>query len=127
MDMKSSEEASSLLQAAHVLGTHLEGPFITEPGAHPKELLRVPEQGFASVLEVYGGSLASVRIVTMAPDVPYAKELCQGLIFLFALSVCMCMWVSVLFWVCVCGCNVSLCGCKCCLCVRVHFYFFVFF
>eukprot|EP00475_Leptophrys_vorax_P015429 TRINITY_DN21777_c0_g1_i1.p1 TRINITY_DN21777_c0_g1~~TRINITY_DN21777_c0_g1_i1.p1 ORF type:complete len:471 (+),score=93.53 TRINITY_DN21777_c0_g1_i1:107-1519(+) len=61
---------------AHVLGAHLEGPFMSELkyGAHPKELLLHP-QSVEHVLDVYGNNFANIaRVVTMAPELPGARE-----------------------------------------------------
>jgi N-acetylglucosamine-6-phosphate deacetylase len=59
---------------AHVLGAHLEGPFMSESkyGAHPKELLQIPRDT-NHVLDVYGKNFAHMtRLVTIAPELPGA-------------------------------------------------------
>jgi N-acetylglucosamine-6-phosphate deacetylase len=58
---------------ACMLGTHLEGPFISIKGAHPEELIRVEglAQGFGEVQKMYG-ELDSVCLLTLAPELPGA-------------------------------------------------------
>lgn len=61
---------------AGVLGTHLEGPFISreKKGAHPEHCLRTFEdRGFQDLLATYGG-LEGVSIVTLAPEMQRSKE-----------------------------------------------------
>lgn len=80
------EKAIPLLQArqvpggAEILGTHLEGPFINPErrGAHQARVLGGCKDGLQTALERYG-SLDSVRIVTLAPELPGALELTAGL------------------------------------------------
>lgn len=55
---------------ARAIGVHLEGPFLTRPGAHPSEHLRRPDiSACRRLLE-----LAPVRLMTMAPEPPGAIE-----------------------------------------------------
>eukprot|EP00466_Bigelowiella_natans_P016202 jgi/Bigna1/88397/estExt_fgenesh1_pg.C_310133 len=67
---------------AHILGAHLEGPFISQYkyGAHPAHLVREPDKGFSSVVEMYGKQLIdSTAMVTIAPELKGAQEAIQGL------------------------------------------------
>lgn len=69
---------------AAVLGAHCEGPFISEHkfGAHRKSSIATPRDGYRSVEDMYGadnlprsnGIEASVRLVTMAPELDGAIE-----------------------------------------------------
>ncbi len=61
----------------HILGIHLEGPFIsTEPGAvgaHPKDFVQAPDvKAFRQYQEWAGGA---IRILTLAPERPGAEAL----------------------------------------------------
>jgi N-acetylglucosamine-6-phosphate deacetylase len=61
----------------HILGIHLEGPFIsTEPGAvgaHPKQFVQAPDvNAFRQYQEWAGGA---IRILTLAPERPGADAL----------------------------------------------------
>ena len=53
----------------HIAGAHLEGPFLTVPGAHRREHLRSPVD--VAWLEALGGL---VRVVTLAPELPGALD-----------------------------------------------------
>ena len=56
---------------ATVLGSHLEGPFISREkrGAHPLSFVRSkPIDSFDEVTSVYGDDLSNVAIVTLAPE-----------------------------------------------------------
>jgi N-acetylglucosamine-6-phosphate deacetylase len=57
-------------QAARILGTYLEGPFIsvTRKGAHDPALIRVPEK--SDVAEIVSRGRGSVKVATVAPEVP---------------------------------------------------------
>jgi N-acetylglucosamine-6-phosphate deacetylase len=60
---------------ARVLGAHMEGPFINpvRKGAHDERFIQAPDTAmFARLLEAAGGTL---RIVTMAPELPGALDL----------------------------------------------------
>ena len=60
---------------AAVLGAHIEGPFlnIEHKGAHPPEFMRKPSvEEFEDNL---GDSLAYIKVVTLAPELPGAGEL----------------------------------------------------
>ena len=62
-------------EGAEVLGLHLEGPFISEKhvGAQPIEHVKAPSvEIFKQYNEMSGNS---IRIITMAPEVPGAEEL----------------------------------------------------
>ena len=50
------------------IGLHLEGPFLTVPGAHQPEMLRPPDLGWLAALP------ARVRLVTIAPELDGAPE-----------------------------------------------------
>lgn len=59
---------------ARILGTHLEGPFLSpeHPGAHHKPSLRLPDGAATrSILAAGGGT---VRMMTLAPELPGSKE-----------------------------------------------------
>ena len=64
-------------EAAHVLGVHIEGPFLSplRPGTHDPGLLREPSWSEASRW-LQG---AQVRIVTLAPERPGAIDLVRAL------------------------------------------------
>lgn len=67
---------------ACVLGTHLEGPFISreKKGAHPEHCLRTFEdRGFQDLLATYG-SLEGVSIVTLAPEIQRSNEVIAELV-----------------------------------------------
>ena len=55
---------------ANILGLHLEGPFISpeKKGAHKIEYIRDLKGGFPDLLDVYGGNLKDVSIITLAPE-----------------------------------------------------------
>jgi N-acetylglucosamine-6-phosphate deacetylase len=62
---------------ARVLGAHLEGPFLNpgRAGAQPPEHLRAPDRGLCDeLLAAAGGTL---RVVTLAPELPGALELTE--------------------------------------------------
>ncbi|MHB1317817.1 MAG: N-acetylglucosamine-6-phosphate deacetylase [Anaerolineae bacterium] len=63
--------------AGHVLGIHLEGPFVSgEPGAvgaHDPHWVRMPDPGLLSDLLEWGQG--SVRMLTLAAELPGADEL----------------------------------------------------
>ena len=54
---------------AHILGLHLEGPFISslKKGAHPVNCIRDLSGGFNDIKDMYG-SLEDVAIITLAPE-----------------------------------------------------------
>ncbi|KAF2672959.1 N-acetylglucosamine-6-phosphate deacetylase [Microthyrium microscopicum] len=80
--LKPSSSIRSASQGAEILGAHCEGPFINpcRNGIHPKSVLVKPEDGFASLAECYGadnlqgGSNSTVRLVTIAPELPGAID-----------------------------------------------------
>jgi len=59
---------------ADVLGSHLEGPFLSpaHKGAHDETLLRTPDR--AAVAELLAAGRGTVRQVTLAPELPGALE-----------------------------------------------------
>jgi hypothetical protein len=61
---------------AEVLGVHLEGPFLSPKatGCHNAALVRGFEPARNSVFDVYGPFLDSVRMVTLAPELPGALD-----------------------------------------------------
>lgn len=65
--------------AARILGVHLEGPFLSpeRPGVHPSEHLRRPDLDLLASYLVAG---AHVSMVTLAPELPRAGELIDGLL-----------------------------------------------
>ncbi|XP_046575078.1 N-acetylglucosamine-6-phosphate deacetylase-like [Haliotis rubra] len=68
-------------EGAGVLGTHVEGPFISreKKGAHPPEHIRIFDNGFQDVLETYG-SVSDVAIVTLAPELNNSKMVIEEFI-----------------------------------------------
>jgi N-acetylglucosamine-6-phosphate deacetylase len=58
------------------LGVHLEGPFLSLPGAHPAECLREPD---LDLLERFLGA-GRVTSVTLAPELPGALALVDALV-----------------------------------------------
>ncbi|XP_058800584.1 N-acetylglucosamine-6-phosphate deacetylase isoform X2 [Phymastichus coffea] len=65
---------------AAVLGVHVEGPFINplKKGAHPEKCIKKFENGFQSVLDVYG-CLDNICYVTLAPEIDRALEVIKEL------------------------------------------------
>lgn len=63
---------------ASSLGMHLEGPFITNKGAHPGSLLRTHDGKLEMVDEVFG-PLEGVGIITMAPELGGASRVIRSL------------------------------------------------
>jgi N-acetylglucosamine-6-phosphate deacetylase len=65
-------------RGAHVLGLHLEGPFLNPDrrGAHDPSHLRLPDAARAAAWSAAGG----VRLVTLAPELPGAPELVADLV-----------------------------------------------
>ena len=64
---------------ARILGAHLEGPFLSpeRAGAHPPSLLREPDLDLLASFLVAG---CAVSTVTLAPELPRAGELIDGLV-----------------------------------------------
>ncbi len=64
---------------ARILGAHLEGPFLSpeRAGAHPVEHLREPDLDLLASFLVAG---CAVTMVTLAPELPRAVELIDGLL-----------------------------------------------
>lgn len=64
---------------ASILGVHLEGPFFNRKyaGAHSLDALASLEP--SADLQAFYGSLAGVRIITLAPEIPYALEAMEKL------------------------------------------------
>jgi len=65
-------------RAAQALGAHLEGPFLSpsKPGAHPVDLLRLPEPAAVDALLAGGTPL----VVTVAPELDGAAEAIERLL-----------------------------------------------
>jgi N-acetylglucosamine-6-phosphate deacetylase len=63
---------------AHILGVHLEGPFLSplRAGTHPAEHLRAPDVGLLERLLEAG----SVTTMTVAPELPGAADLIELLV-----------------------------------------------
>jgi N-acetylglucosamine-6-phosphate deacetylase len=64
---------------ARILGAHLEGPFLSEKraGAHPVEHLRSPDLDLLASFLLAG---CAITTVTLAPELPRADELIDGLV-----------------------------------------------
>ncbi|GIH05577.1 N-acetylglucosamine-6-phosphate deacetylase [Rhizocola hellebori] len=62
-----------------LVGMHLEGPFLSELrcGAHPPHLLRDPD--WEEIAEVLAAGEGAVRMLTIAPELPYALEVVDWL------------------------------------------------
>jgi len=71
--------AGRTVGGALVLGAHLEGPFLNprKAGAQPAEFLRAPDPALLEELLAAAGP--SLRVVTLAPELPGAMELVQRL------------------------------------------------
>ena len=71
--------AGATRSGAHILGVHLEGPFLSpdRAGAHPVEHLRRPDLDLLASL-LLGG--CPVTTVTLAPELPRAGELIDALV-----------------------------------------------
>nr|XP_012223871.1 PREDICTED: putative N-acetylglucosamine-6-phosphate deacetylase isoform X1 [Linepithema humile] len=65
---------------AGILGVHVEGPFISpsKKGAHPEHCIRKFDQGFKSVVDMYG-DLDNVCMLTLAPEIPNATSVVEDL------------------------------------------------
>ncbi|XP_017786168.1 PREDICTED: N-acetylglucosamine-6-phosphate deacetylase [Nicrophorus vespilloides] len=65
---------------ATILGLHIEGPFINtqKKGAHPPEFIRSFDEGFKSLLDVYG-DLSDVSIITLAPELENSLDVIKKL------------------------------------------------
>ena len=65
-----------------ITGIHLEGPFISKEkkGAHPEQHICSFDGGFQDVLDMYGGNLDDVAIVTIAPEHEKSKEVIEQLV-----------------------------------------------
>jgi N-acetylglucosamine-6-phosphate deacetylase len=77
---------------AHLLGIHLEGPFIAQKmkGAHPLQYVRTPDlsqTGLDALRAVYG-SLDGVALVTLAPELPGSLDLISALVEVPSAAVC---------------------------------------
>ena len=61
-------------RAARVLGAHMEAPFLSpeKAGAQRKEFFLHPN--WESFLDLTGGDIQAVRVITMAPELPGAEE-----------------------------------------------------
>lgn len=80
--LRASVEAisSQPAEAAEALGIHLEGPYISEArrGAHPPVWLRKPN--LAEIDEVLALTAGSLRLITLAPELPGAAEVISRLV-----------------------------------------------
>ena len=67
--------APSTTTAAHPLGIHLEGPFLshTKRGVHPPAFLLEPD--IALFDRIYDAAEGHVRLITLAPELPGASQL----------------------------------------------------
>jgi len=67
-------------QGARVLGAHLEGPFLSprRAGAQPAEHLRAPDRRLME--ELLAAADGTLRIVTLAPELPGALDLVELLV-----------------------------------------------
>eukprot|EP01056_Protomagalhaensia_sp_Gyna25_P000175 Protomagalhaensia_sp_Gyna_25__174@NODE_1084_length_2209_cov_27_744700_g862_i0_p1_GENE_NODE_1084_length_2209_cov_27_744700_g862_i0NODE_1084_length_2209_cov_27_744700_g862_i0_p1_ORF_typecomplete_len451_score63_07Amidohydro_1/PF01979_20/6e28Amidohydro_3/PF07969_11/7_2e09_NODE_1084_length_2209_cov_27_744700_g862_i08552141 len=59
---------------AGILGVHLDGPFISVTGAHPKEYVRTEIESIQTITDVYGQDLEQVAIMAIAPEVAGALD-----------------------------------------------------
>ena len=61
-------------RAARVLGAHMEAPFLSpeKAGAQRKEFFLHPS--WEAFLDLTGGDIQAVRVITMAPELPGAEE-----------------------------------------------------
>lgn len=69
------------IHGATVLGVHVEGPFISidKKGAHPAHCIRELDDGFETVVDVYG-DISNVSIITLAPEKQRAPEAIDELV-----------------------------------------------
>jgi len=68
---------------SNVLGLHLEGPFITNLGAHRPEYARsinLEKPLMHQIYECYGIQLENVDIITLAPEIPGITSIIPGLV-----------------------------------------------
>lgn len=65
---------------ARLLGSHLEGPFINpvKKGAQPEEFIRLPD--WNELQNYAGNTLLTLKIVTLAPEMPGALKLISELV-----------------------------------------------
>ncbi|XP_012250519.2 N-acetylglucosamine-6-phosphate deacetylase [Athalia rosae] len=65
---------------ATVLGVHVEGPFINplKKGAHPENCIKTLDEGFQSLLNMYG-SLDNICYLTLAPELVNSSSVIKGL------------------------------------------------
>eukprot|EP01053_Blabericola_migrator_P005041 Blabericola_migrator_1__5040@NODE_2611_length_2537_cov_275_580972_g1368_i1_p1_GENE_NODE_2611_length_2537_cov_275_580972_g1368_i1NODE_2611_length_2537_cov_275_580972_g1368_i1_p1_ORF_typecomplete_len411_score74_16Amidohydro_1/PF01979_20/1_6e29Amidohydro_3/PF07969_11/8_6e02Amidohydro_3/PF07969_11/8_9e10_NODE_2611_length_2537_cov_275_580972_g1368_i11071339 len=66
-------------EGAGIMGAHLDGPFISVAGAHPKEFVRHEISSLDTITEVYGNDLEQVAILAIAPELPGALEVIPSL------------------------------------------------
>lgn len=62
------------MHSARVLGAHMEAPFLSpqKAGAQRKECFLLPS--WEAFLDLTGGDIAAVRVITMAPELPGAED-----------------------------------------------------
>jgi len=74
------ETLADLVDDGYFAGIHLEGPFLSpaQPGAHDTALLRLPDP--ATLEQLISASRGTLRVVTLAPELPGADAAIQQLL-----------------------------------------------
>ena len=86
-ELAAADTSSESSPSCRIIGLHLEGPFLSpdKKGAHAKHHLCSPPADYASLLKFYGvdpsaqAASGTVRIVTLAPELPGAREAISAL------------------------------------------------